>query len=119
MPQELPEISLKQEQDLMMNWRLMFALFSKGEVTDVMGLTETGWMGCQGLRLVWEIPGPAIPWKLAEQAFTLFPVLLSPQGEVLAQGRFPSGHEWTLLMLKIELKKNFYHSIKEGKMPFL
>lgn len=75
----------------------------KDDVTDAMGLTELGWMCCQGLRNVWEIPSPPRLRKLAGWAFTLLPMPLSPQGGVLAQGRFPSGHERTQLMLKIEL----------------
>lgn len=66
-----------------------------------------------------ESPSPARPQKLFGWAFMLLPMPLSPQGGVLAQGHFPSGHEQIQLMLKIEQSRNFYWCLREDKILFL
>lgn len=86
---------------------MSLCIILKDPVTDALALTGMNWMGCHGLRQVRESPSPARPQKLSGWAFVLLPMPLSPQGGVLAQGHFPSGHEQIQLMLKIEQSRNF------------
>jgi len=88
-------------------------------VTDAKGLTKLGWMGCQGLRHVREIPTPPKLQKLVGQSFTFLPMPLLPQGGVLAWGPFPCGHGQAQIMLKTELGRNFITVFNGWQNAFL
>lgn len=83
------------------------------------GIGRGGLDGCHGQRLAWESPSRARPQELSGWAFLLLPMPLPPQGGVLTQGHFSSGHEQIQLMLKIEHSRIFWQCLRENKMLFL